>query len=501
MDWRSDMTNYLGIDIGTSSVKAVLLDERQRLIAEGSAALDVQRPAPRFSEQDPESWWQSALAAIADIRAAAPAAWLGLAGIGLSGQQHGATLLDAGGKVLRPCILWNDGRAAPQCAELLRRLPDFSARASNIPMPGFTAPKLLWVAEHEPEIFAQTRMVLLPKDYVRFRLSGDYVSEMSDSSGTLWLDIPARHWDDTLLAACDLSTRHMPGLVEGSEVSAYVSPDVAASLGLAGRRIPIAGGGGDNACSAVGIGAIGGGDGFLSLGTSGVVFGATNAPVALPERTLHGFCHALPGRWHGMAVVLTAASALGWIASIAGAGGDIAGLLRRVEAFAAVPGQAERAPVFLPYLTGERTPHNDPLATAQFAGLTIRHDAAALAYAVIEGVAFALADCLDVLVEANAAPLNCMLVGGGARSHFWAGLIADATGCAFGIPEGAELGAAFGAARLGMLAAGAGSEAEICAKPAIRHQIMPDQSGRPYLEARRTRMQALYSGGGKRRRI
>jgi xylulokinase len=485
------MASFLGIDIGTSSIKAVLVGEGQDILADASVKIEVQRPRPLWSEQDPEAWWQATLAAVDTVRRAVPDAWRGLAAIGLSGQQHGATLLGAGGEVLRPCILWNDGRSKAECAELEGRVPDFHHRAGNLAMPGFTAPKLLWVARHEPELFAATRMVLLPKDYVRFRLSGAYVSEMSDSAGTLWMDIPARRWDADLLAACDLTQAQMPRLVEGSEVSAMLSEEMADSWGLAGRQIPIAGGGGDNACSAVGIGATGGGDGFLSLGTSGVIFAATDQPVALPERALHGFCHALPGRWHGMAVVLSAALSLDWIARLTGNAGDIGGFLARAESFAADEVRREHAPVFLPYLTGERTPHNDPLATAQFAGLTAEHDAAALGYAVVEGVAFALADCLDVLVEAGAPPRSCMLVGGGSRSAFWAQLICDATGLRLDLGLGAEVGSAFGAARLAMLAAG-GSEAEVCVKPPVRRSFAPDASRAPLLAERRGRMQALY---------
>jgi xylulokinase len=490
------MTSFLGIDIGTSSIKAVLVDERQAILADASVKIEVQRPRPLWSEQAPEAWWQATLAAVDAVRKAAPDAWLGVQAIGLSGQQHGATLLGERGEVLRPCILWNDGRSKAECEELTARVPDFHQRSANLAMPGFTAPKLLWVAKHEPEIFAATKMILLPKDYVRYRLSGAYVSEMSDSAGTLWMDIPARRWDDTLLAACELTEAQMPKLVEGSEVSAILSEGVASAWGLSGRRIPIAGGGGDNASSAVGVGATGGGDGFLSLGTSGVIFAATDKPVALPERALHGFCHALPGRWHGMVVVLSAAQSLDWVAALTGNAGDIGGYLARAEAFASDQTRRAHAPVFLPYLTGERTPHNDPLATAHFAGLTAEHTADALGYAVVEGVAFALADCLDVLVEADAAPRACMLVGGGSRSAFWAQLISDVTGLTLHQPVGSEIGSAFGAARLGMLAAG-GSEAEVCTKPEVRRSFAP-QGDMPVLAERRLRMQALYDGPNKR---
>ena len=317
---------------------------------------------------------------------------------------------------MRPAILWNDGRSFAECEELARRVPDFLARAGNLAMPGFTAPKAMWLAKHEPEAFARTKRVLLPKDYVRLKLTGEAVSEMSDAAGTLWLDIARRRWDETLIAASGLTLAHMPALVEGSEVSAYLSPQTAAAWGLAGRKIPVAGGGGDNAASAVGVGAIAAGEGFVSLGTSGVVFSVTDKYVSLPQRTLHAFCHALPGRWHGMSVMLSAAASLTWGANLVGRGDRIGACVDEVEAFARNAEALRTAPIFLPYLSGERTPHNDPEATGLFAGLTAAHGAEALLFAVMEGVAFSFADGVDVLREAGAAPVTPLLVGGGARS-------------------------------------------------------------------------------------
>ncbi len=336
-------------------------------------------------------------------------------------------------------------------------MPDVEKRTGNLVMPGFTAPKMLWVAAHEPEVAKATRRVLLPKDYVRLRLSGEAVSEMSDASGTSWLDVGQRRWDETLLAASGLSLAAMPRLVEGSEVSAHLSPAVAKAWGLEGRKIPIAGGGGDNAASAIGVGATAAGAGFVSLGTSGVVFSVTDRFVSLPERTLHAFCHALPHRWHGMSVMLSAAAALAWIADVLGREQDIGGLVASAEAFARSKSAIAAAPIFLPYLSGERTPHNDAEATGMFAGLRANHGADALAFAVIEGVAFAFADGVDVLDAAGARPVRPLFVGGGARSKFWGQMIADVTGLTIDLAQGAEAGAALGAARLGMLAAGAGS--------------------------------------------
>lgn len=482
--------SWLGIDAGTSSVKALLIDDAQTVLAEASAPLEVQRPQPLWSEQDPADWWSATEDAVAQVRAAAPAAWAGLDGIGLSGQMHGAVLLDAADAVLRPAILWNDGRAGAECVELERRVPDFRARACNRAMPGFTAPKLLWVQRHEPDVFARLGTVLLPKDYIRLCLTGERVGEMSDASGTLWLDIAARDWDDELLAASGLGRRHMPRLVEGSAVSGLLRPALAAAWDLAGRRVVVAGGAGDNAASAVGIGAVAAGAGFLSLGTSGVVFAATDRLRAAPERTLHAFCHALPDRWHVMSVTLSASSSLSWMADALGQT-DIDALLSRVAAEAASAEWRRNAPIFLPYLSGERTPHNDPDATGLFAGLRPNHGAEALTYAVLEGVAFSLVDGLDVVREAGVDLRECALVGGGSRSRFWAGMLADVLGLALLRPRGAVLGASLGAARLAMLAGGAGTVTEVCTPPPMEEQVAPAAPDASRA-ARRTRYHALY---------
>jgi xylulokinase len=483
---------FLGLDIGTSSVKALLVDVDQRVVAEASTPLSVSRPHALWSEQDPSDWVEGVEAAVGAIRRHAPSEFEGLSGVGLSGQMHGATLLDGQNKPLRPAILWNDGRSFAECAELKRRVPDLEQRTGNLAMPGFTAPKMLWVAAHEPEVAKATRRVLLPKDYVRLRLSGEAVSEMSDASGTLWLDVGRRRWDPSLLAATGLTEKAMPGLVEGSEVSAHLSPATADAWGLGGRKIPIAGGGGDNAASAIGVGATAPGEGFVSLGTSGVIFSVTDHFISLPERTLHAFCHALPQRWHGMAVMLSAASSLAWIAAILGREGDIGELIAGAERFARSKGAVVPAPIFLPYLSGERTPHNDAEATGTFAGLRAEHGADALVFAVMEGVAFSFADGVDVLDEAGARPVRPLLVGGGARSEFWGQMIADVTGLTIDLASGAEAGAALGAARLGMLAAGAGSVEAICARPPVQREFKPDPD-RAAVHAPRLKLyRALY---------
>jgi len=483
---------YLGLDIGTSSVKALLIDADQRVVAEASAPLSVSRPHPLWSEQNPDDWVDGVEAAVAAIRRQAPSAFAALAGVGLSGQMHGATLIDANDKPIRPAILWNDVRSFAECAELKRRVPDVEKRTGNLVMPGFTAPKILWVEAHEPEVAKATKRVLLPKDYVRLRLSGEAVSEMSDASGTSWLDVGRRRWDEDLLAATGLSPAAMPGLVEGSEVSAYLSPAVAKAWGVEGRKIPIAGGGGDNAASAIGVGATEPGSGFVSLGTSGVVFSVTDRFISLPERTLHAFCHALPNRWHGMSVMLSAAAALSWIAAALGRERDIGDLVVSAEAFSRSKSAVASAPVFLPYLSGERTPHNDAEATGLFAGLRAGHGADALVFAVMEGVAFSFADAVDVLDAAGARPVRPLLVGGGARSVFWGQMIADVTGLTIDLAQSAEAGAALGAARLGMLGAGAGSVEEICTRPSTRRAFEPNTASAALHAPRLSRYRALY---------
>ena len=489
----SDRT-YLGFDIGTSSIKALLVDGAQKIIAEANIPVSISRPHPLWSEQDPEEWWQACLKAVAHLRAEAPEAFTRLHGIGLSGQQHGAVLLDEAGRVLRPAILWNDGRCGREAEELQASLPDFVERASNIAMVGFTAPKIMWVKRHEPEIFAKTKKILLPKDYIRFRLSGEYVQEMSDAGGTLWHDVAGRRWDDTLLAAGGIDRSYVGRLVEGSEAAALLSDTLCREWGVKPSSVTIAGGAGDNAAAAVGIGAVKGGEGILSMGTSGVLFAVTDRLVTKPHRALNAMCHALPNRWHVMGVTLSAASALSWFAETIGRGDKVGDLIAEVEAFAAHADQRRHAPIFVPYLTGERTPHNDPEANGIFAGIRAQHGAVAMAYAVMEGVAFCFADDFDVLADAHAGLQSCFLVGGGARSRFWGQMLADVINFPLDLPDGAETGGAQGAARLGMLASGAGSEAEICIKPGVKLRYQPNPEGPSIYGERLARFRALYRG-------
>lgn len=478
---------FLGIDLGTSEVKLLLLSDTHRIVAVAGEKLSISRPRPSWSEQDPVEWWEAASRAAMRLRVAEPEAFSAIRAIGLSGQMHGATLLDANDQVLRPAILWNDTRADAECAELTARFPALPAVAGNLAMPGFTAPKLVWVAKHEPEIFARTASVLLPKDYLRFCLTGEKVGDMSDAAGTLWLDVAKRDWSDDLLAATGLTRRHMPRLVEGSEISGTVLPAVAQAWGLP-AGVVVAGGGGDNAASAVGIGAVTPGDGFISLGTSGVSFVVTDRFRPNPESAVHAFCHALPGRWHQMSVMLSAASCLSWVTRLTGSK-DEATLLEQMKALPLAA--LDRAPVFLPYLSGERTPHNDATARGVFFGMDHETSAASLAYAVIEGVSFGLLDGIAALRAAGTRVGRMSLVGGGSRSPEWAQLLATCLETEIATIQGGEAGGALGAARLGWLAAG-GVEADVCTAPAVARLFEPDPAQRERLLPRYEKFRAIY---------
>ncbi|MES2716179.1 MAG: xylulokinase [Pseudomonadota bacterium] len=493
---------YLGLDLGTSELKALLLDDGHQIVASAGEALTLQQPQPLWSEQHPADWWAACDRLLLRLAAAHPAAMARVRAIGLSGQMHGAVLVDAQDQVLRPAILWNDGRSGDACAELQRRVPRLLAITGNLAMPGFTAPKLLWVAQHEPAVFARVDGVLLPKDWLRLQLTGERISEMSDAAGTLWLDVAARRWSGEMLAACGLREAQMPRLVEGSAPAGRLRPEWARRWGLPAAvdglpGVLLAGGGGDNAASAVGMGLVRPGQGFVSLGTSGVVFlaGAQFAPN--PARAVHAFCHALPGRWHQMSVMLSAAASLRWATRLLGQA-DEASLLAQVATLDA--GRRAAAPIFLPYLQGERTPHNNPQAQGVFFGLHGGHGAADLGHAVIEGVAFGLADGWHALGAQGVQALS--LVGGGARSALWAQLLADVLQLPLQTHSGAAHGGALGAARLGWLAdlglaagqGGASDEAiaRVCTVPPVAQRFLPDTSASGWLAPRQARFAALY---------
>jgi xylulokinase len=478
---------YIGIDIGTSEVKALLLADDHSVIGTAGAALTVSRPRPGFSEQNPADWWTGTQSALAQLRAAHPVEYAATQAIGLCGQMHGAVLLDAHDRVLRPAILWNDTRSATECAEMMAECPELAELAGSLAMPGFTAPKLRWVARHEPELFKRVAKVLLPKDFVRLMLTGDYQSDLSDASGTLWLDVRHRDWSDRLLALTGLDRSHMPQLLEGSDAGGRLKPEVAQALGLS-PSVLVAGGAGDNAARAVGMGAVEPGQGFLSLGTSGVLFVVTPSYQPNAASATHAFCHALPGRWHQMSVMLSAASALQWISGVLGAGpaGEVA---QRAAALTA----AERAasPLFLPYLSGERTPHNDATVRGSFHQLSFDTDAARLGYAVMEGVSFGLRDGLAALNAAGSSVTRLSLVGGGARSPFWAQQLASVLNAEVVTHGSSAVGGALGAARLAWLATGAPTSA-VCLSPAVEASYQPDAAEQALLAPRYAEFRKLY---------
>ncbi len=455
---------FLGLDLGTSGLKGIVIDDDQKLVASAKADLDVSRPHAGWSEQDPKSWIEAAervfgeLADLTDLSA--------VKGIGLSGQMHGATALDASDEVLWPSILWNDTRSSVEAAAMDGD-PDFRAISGNIVFPGFTAPKIEWLRAHQPDVFEKIAKVLLPKDYLRLWLTGTYASDMSDAAGTSWLDVGARDWSDTLLAKCHLTRDHMPGLVEGSAVSGNLRASLAQRFGFA-SDIPVAGGGGDNAASAIGVGVVKAGQAFVSLGTSGVLFAANDSYRPDPETAVHTFCHALPGTWHQMGVILAATDALAWYANLVGdEPAALTGALGSLQA----PGNA----VFLPYLGGERTPLNDAAIRGAFIGLEHATDRQAATRAVLEGVTFALKDCQEALAATGTSLDSLTAVGGGSGSDYWLSAIATTLNCSIDLPVAGDLGGAFGAARLGMMAA-TGGGAEIAMPPAMERSIEPDTS-------------------------
>ena len=477
---------FVGIDIGTTSVKSVLMAEDGTLHASASFPVPVSRPRAGWSEQDPEHWWSAVCDTLDALAAAEPRLMAGVTGIGLSGHMHGATLLGADDAVLRPAILWNDGRAAAECIEIEAACPEARAITGNIVMPGFTAPKVAWVRKHEPAVFERIRKVLLPKDYVRLKLTGDYASDMSDAAGTCWLDVGARRWSDPLLAATGLTRDHMPALYEGTEATGRLREPLRVRFGM-DRAPVVAGGAGDNAASACGIGAVEPGAAFLSLGTSGVLFVSNARFSPNTAGAVHAFCHALPDTWHQMGVILSATDSLNWFARLVGA--PAPELTAALGETVARPSPA----LFMPYLSGERTPHNDAGARGGFLGLDQTSSRQDLTQAVLEGVAFAFRDCLRVLGDAGTAVERAFAVGGGANSPVWLSIMANVLDRPLDVSAAADVGAAFGAARLGQAAAtGARNPAALMPPPPVQRTVEPDRALAAAYAERYDRYRALY---------
>jgi xylulokinase len=480
---------FLGIDLGTSAVKVVLLDSHGAVRAMASHPLPISNPQPRWSEQQPEDWWQATQAAVEQLLASLQSQNISprqIAAIGLSGQMHGATVLDKADRVLRPAILWNDGRSDAQCRQM-EAWPDFREITGNLAMPGFTATKLLWLREHEPAVFERIAKVLLPKDYLRLRLTGEYATDVSDAAGTLWLNVAQRRWSKRMLAATGLPEDAMPSLYEGNAVTGQLSQALAERWGM--QRVPVAAGGGDNAAGAIGVGIVRHGQAMLSLGTSGVYFAVSDGYLACPEHAVHSFCHALPGTWHLMSVMLNAASCLDFTAGLGGYP-DVASMLADAEQ----AGLRRDGPMFLPYLSGERTPHNDVHACGALTGLRVDSHRTDLANATLEGVGLGLLDGIEAVDSTGLKVEEITVIGGGSRSAYWTQMLADIIGRPLTLRVGGEVGAALGAARLAHLAAEPGATIEqVCGMPETVAVREPDMSVHTYfMERRQPRFRKLY---------
>ena len=445
------MSVVIGVDCSTTATKAVAVDGDGAVLGVASAEYGYETPRPLWSEQDPALWWDGAVTAIRQVLANHDLAATDVEAVGLTGQMHGSVLLDGENRVVRPAILWNDQRTEAECEEIKRRVgaERLIEVTGNDALTGFTAPKLLWVRNHEPDLWQRVRHVLLPKDYVRFRLTGDHAVDVADGSGTILFDLPARTWSPEILEALDLDPALFPTTREGPEVTGELSASASEATGLAAGT-PVVAGGGDQAANAVGVGAVAPGVVALSLGTSGVVFATTDGPVIEPQGRVHAFCHAVPGRWHMMGVMLSAAGSLRWLRDAVAPDRSFDDL---VAGAAEVPAGSEGL-IFLPYLTGERTPHPDPSARGAFVGLTVRHDLRHLTRAVLEGVAYGLADGLDAMVHAGTeTPAQVRASGGGIRSELWRQILADVLGAEIATVQTDE-GAAYGAALLAAVGAG-----------------------------------------------
>jgi xylulokinase len=469
------VTRLIGLDVGTSSAKALAIDERGRVVGEAERGYPVSMPRPGWSEQEPERWWLAACEVLGELDAA------GADGIGLTGQMHGLVALDSERRPLRPAILWNDGRSQQQADVVSRQLGNerLIALGGNLVLPGFTAPKLRWMADEEPELFERIAHVLLPKDYVRMRLCDALCTDVSDASGTSVFDVARRRWSDGLADAFGVDRSWLVPALESGALS-----------GSAFGGVPVAAGAGDQAAAALGVGVTdGGGPASVVLGTSGVVFAARDAYAADPAGRLHAFCHALPDRWHVMAVILSAAGSLSWLASAIGPDVEIATLLQEAERWE--PGTEGLQ--FAPYLAGERTPHADADVRAGFVGLGLRHDRGALVRAVLEGVAHALADGLDLIAATGPRPASARISGGGARSELWCRIVASV----LDLPlqrTASTAGSAFGAALLGGVAAGVfeSPQAAVDATVRVTGEVEPEPAWVERYAAQRDRFQALY---------
>lgn len=458
---------YLGLDLGTSGLRALLVDAGGNPVGSAQSNYDTSHPKTGWSEQDPNLWVVACKNTLSQLKEKFPAQLQALKGIGISGHMHGAVLLGKDQNVLRPCILWNDTRSHEQAARL-DKIAGVRALSGNIVFPGFTAPKIAWVKENEPEIFDQLATILLPKDYLRHWLSSELKSEMSDAAGTSWLDVGRRDWSDELIKQGGISSSHLPPLVEGSQIAGTLRSELQTEWGIA-QRVQIVGGGADNAAAACGAGVMREGQGFVSLGTSGVILAARDSFAPQPETAVHTFCHAVPNRWYQMGVTLAATDSLNWFSKISG---------QSPATLSAELGDALMGPTsvnFMPYLSGERTPHNDSVIRGAFLGLDIAHSRADMTQSIIQGVAFSLRQSLDALRATGANLDKLMVIGGGANSKLWVQILATVFNLPLELPKEGDFGAALGAARLAICGVTECDPKEVMKAPKIASTIQPDK--------------------------
>ena len=491
------MSLLLGIDIGTSGSKAVLIAADGSVRAEAITEYPMIVPRTGWAEQSPEDWWKATVASVKHVLALSGGE--GVVGIGLTGQMHGLVLLDEAGRVLRPCIMWNDQRTAAQCAEIEQEVgrAKLIELAGKPALTGFTAGKILWVREHEPDIYRRVRRVLLPKDYVRFRLTGDLAMDVADGSGTLLMDVGKRVWSDELLELLDIPRTWLPALHESHEVVAGVSAEASSDTGLR-AGIPVVAGAGDQAAQSIGTGIAGEGIVSVTIGTSGVVFAATGKYTFDPTGELHAYCHAVPDTWHLMGVTLSAGGSLRWFRDVLCQSEKAEAARTGRDVYDIITGLASTAPagsdglLFLPYLTGERTPHADPDARGVFFGLSFRHTNAHMARAVIEGATFSLRECLDLLCGLGQSCARVRVSGGGSRSAFWRQMMADVFGTEI-VEVNVTQGAAYGAALLAGVGTGIYANAEQACERTVREtgSTKPGPNAGEYAESYE-RYRALY---------
>ena len=486
---------YIGIDLGTSAIKTILVDHNHKILSIAHAKLDVHSPQDGFNEQNPQDWIQATENCLSQLQKKLPTEFSTTISIGISGHMHGATLIDKEGSVIRPCILWNDTRSHQECKEFEDQEFDVREISGNITMPGFTAPKINWIKKNEPENFKKIDKVLLPKDYLRFYLTGEFFSEMSDASGTLWMDVKNRQWSEKLLSASFLSKENMPVLVEGNEEAGVLKQTLKNKFKF-NNNVVIVGGAGDNAASAVGLGVIEENQSFISLGTSGVFFTPTSSFLNNTEDAVHSFCHCLPNKWHLMSVMLSASNCLDWVCSITGNSIDQA--LKNAENFSLNLNNISNSPYFLPYISGERTPHNDPHVRGSFHYLKTTTNQAALQYAVLEGISFGILDGINSIKSVNKNFNDIFIVGGGSQSIFWLKLLSSILNRKLLICEQGEFGAALGVARLAMFVDNNISDkSKIIKKIDIKNSFNPSNDKIDALEKRYKVWKDIYSTNKK----